>query len=148
MAQRWQQSCRVAMGAWHGRDGRSYGLVVAAVAAAVAWHGGGMAAMVTVASWWLRGMAVAALWRCRVCIVVVVVDALSCLCSCSLVVVVAVVCCSGGARSGGRGSRIVRVLLPRSESWLRRSGRCGWLQQAKGVAPPTAECTATQRVQG
>jgi len=90
---------------------------------------------------------VAALWHCRVCIVVVVVDALSCLHSCLLVVVVAMVRRSSGARSGGYGSHIVRVLLLWSESWLRQSGQHGQLQQAKGVAPPTVECTATRRMQ-
>jgi hypothetical protein len=77
--------------------------------------------MVMVASWWLCGMAVAALWRCYVCVVVVVVvvDASLCLRSCLLVVVVAVVRHSSGARSGGYGSRVVGVLLLWSESWLR-----------------------------
>ena len=104
--------------------------------------------MVTVVSWWLHGMAVATLWHCCVHVVVVVVDASSCLRSCSLVVIVAVVRRSGGARSGGHGSHIVGVLLPQSESWLRRSGRRGQLQQAKGVAPLTTECTATWRMWG
>ena len=83
-------------------------------AAAVAWHGGGMVAMVMVVSWWLHGMTVAVLWHCRGCVVMVVVDALSCLRSCLLIVVVAMV-----RRSGGAYSHVVGVLLPWSESWLR-----------------------------
>ena len=86
------------------------------VVAVVAWHSGGMVAMVMVASWWSCGMAVAALWHYCVCVIVVVVDALSCLHSCLLVVVVVMVCRSGGAHSGGHGSHIVRVLLLWSES--------------------------------
>ncbi len=82
------------------------------VVVAVAWHSSSMVAMVMVTSWWSHGMAVATLWRCHGHIVMVVVDASSCLHSCSLVVIVAVVHCSGGAYSGGYGSRIVRVLLP------------------------------------
>jgi len=54
------------------------------------------------------------LWHCCGCVVMVVVDALSCLRSCLLIVVVAMV-----RRSGGAYSHVVGVLLPWSESWLR-----------------------------
>jgi hypothetical protein len=46
------------------------------------------------------------------------------------------------------GSAELISRFQRSEPWLRRSGRRGWLQQSKGVAPPTTECTATWRMRG